>query len=290
MLKRSVLLVAVVSSFASVSALQAQPPNRAAQPPNRPPRASLGIMVEAIPPGATTSGIVVREVPPDSPAAKAGVKAGDVIVKVGDKSINDFDALANTLAQHKPGDKLSLTVKRDGQDKTLNVTLGERQARPPVGPGGGRRRATAFLGVQTQPLTPDLKNRLGVTADQGVLVTEVVPDTPAAKAGLKQEDVIITFNGKAIANPEQLREAVQQAGAGKKATIGVVRGKEKKDLTAQLEEAPGDVSFELPRGNFPPVPEGFFGERQKVEQLERQVQQLEKRIKDLEQKQTRSSK
>jgi S1-C subfamily serine protease len=224
------------------------------------------------------------------------MKEGDVITKVGDQTVKDFAALANTLAQHKPGDKLSFEVTRGGEQKTLTITLGERRA--PGAPEAGRgRRAAAFLGVRTQPLTADLKNRLGVTADQGVLVTDVLPNSPAAKAGLQQEDVITSFNGKPIADPDELRTAVEQAGLGNKATIGIVRGKEKKELTAQLKEAPGEVSLAFPRGGLPSLgtgqpgfPEGIFGDRQKIEQLERQVQQLQKRIKELEQKQAQPPK
>jgi serine protease Do len=263
-----------------------------AQAPENPPRPTLGLFVEPAPPDAAKPGVVVRDVVPGGPAAKAGLKRGDVIVKAGDQAVRDFDALVNTLAQHKPGDKLSFEVSRDGKSEAVTVTLGASQAPQVPRPGApARPRGQAFLGVQTQPLTPDVKDRLGVAADKGVLVTAVVPNTPAAKAGLKAEDVITRFDGKDVADPEQLKAAVNQAGPGKKVTLGVVRGKEKKEFTTQLEEAPGDI-FLNPRGPFggaggfpePRLPGGIAPRPQRMEQLERRIDELERRLRELEQK------
>ena len=92
-------------------------------------KASLGVFVEPTPPNAEHPGVIIQQAPPDSPAAKGGMKAGDIIVKAGDRDVKDFDALANALANHKPGDKVAFHVLRDGQDKSLTVTLGESAIR-----------------------------------------------------------------------------------------------------------------------------------------------------------------
>ncbi len=290
MQQRLWFVAALVGLVATAGFLPAQ------ETPSR-PKASLGVMVGPAAPSGEQGGVAVLQVTPDSPAAKAGVKAGDVIVKAGNKSIKDFEDLLNTLAQHKAGDKLPLEVRRDGKEQKLTVTLGERTAgRNPRREGGPSGRATAFLGVQSQPVTPDLKNRLNLGTDQGALVTEVVPDSPAAKAGLKTDDVITAVNGKSVADPRQLREAVHQAGVGKEVTLKVVRGQKTQELKAKLEEAPGGISvapfppgFRPPEG-FPPFggqPPVFSGESQKkIQQLEKQVQDLEKRVRELEKKQS----
>jgi S1-C subfamily serine protease len=264
-----------------------------AQERQQPPRASLGVMVEQNPANADQAGVRIGMVEPNGPAAKAGIEPGDIITKVGDRQVKDYGAVVDALDQHKPGDQVAVMVMRNGQEKKFTITLGERTALLPGAQGPIREgRGTAFLGVQTQDLTSDLKNQLGVATEHGALVTDVAPDTPAAKAGLRQEDVITGVDGKKIANAEELREVIRQAGPGKKVTIQVDRGKEHKELTAQLDRAPATTSRfprlgPLPSEGIPGsgLPGGFFPERQRIDQLERQVRQLEERVRDLERKQ-----
>ncbi|HEV3255688.1 MAG TPA: PDZ domain-containing protein [Gemmataceae bacterium] len=272
-----------MAALALAGALLVVVPTRATAQ-ERAPRASLGVMVDPTPPDAEHAGLVVRQVRPDSPAAKAGMKEGDVITRVAQKDVKDLEGLLNTLAPHKPGDKLDFQVVRDGKEKTLNVTLGQRQPRPRRGGDDfPAARPSAFLGVQTMPLTQAARDRLGIKADRGVVVTDVVPDTPAAKAGLKRGDVITSVNGKDISDPGQLRQAVEDAGVGKTVTIKTERGKETKEFKAELEETPGDVGFSPPR-NFPRLPGSPFGSDDRIQRLERQIQDLEKRVRELEQK------
>src|SRR5207244_2180761 len=98
-------------------------------------------------------------------------------------------------------------------------------------------------GVQMQDLTPELKDRLKVQADAGAVVTDVVPDSPAAKAGLKRDDVITAVDSRPVKNPMDLQGAIQTAGAGKEITLQVARGNEKLSVKATPREgvpgAPG---------------------------------------------------
>jgi S1-C subfamily serine protease len=249
--------------------------------------------------GATQTGVVVGQVVPDSPASKAGLKEADVITKVDDQEIKDPEKLTSTIANHKPGDKVTLHILRDGKEQSLDVTLGERprataRSLEPA-PEGRERRA--LLGVQTQELTPDLKKRLGIAADQGALITDVGRGTPAEKAGLRTNDVITAVDNTPVANLEELRAAVQKAGPGKEVTLTVARGKETLTLKAKLEETaaggfpprgplPGFPDARFPPGGrfpeFPPV----FEESRRVQELEKRVQELEKRVRELEQKQS----
>jgi serine protease Do len=152
-------------------------------------KASLGVLVEPTAPNAQHAGIIVREVLPNSPAAKAGLKAGDVIEKIDNQDVKDFETLANFVAQHKPGDKVALEVRRGGQEKNVSVTLGERTIRTATtDENSQQQRGNAFLGVQMQELTPEARSRLGVTAEHGAIISEVVPGTAAAQAGLKPGD------------------------------------------------------------------------------------------------------
>src|SRR5258706_35268 len=72
--------------------------------------------------------VVVADVMPNGPAARAGIKAGDMISKIDDQDIRDYDALTRTISKHKPGDKVKLSVKQGDQSKEITVTLGSESA------------------------------------------------------------------------------------------------------------------------------------------------------------------
>jgi len=258
-------------------------------------RPYLGIMAEPSAQEGTQTGVVVRQVSPDSPAAKAGLKDGDVILKADDKEVKDIEALTHAVTSHKAGDKLQLHVRRDGKEQDLTVTVADRPVRRGHDLGDFQAEKHAFLGVQSQPLTPELKDHLGVAADHGVVVTDVVPNTPAAKAGLKSEDVITAVGDKAINKPEELRDAIRQADIGKEVTLKVTRGKEHMELKTKLESMPmglGALPPELER-QFPGFTDRFptrmpmFESAQRVQELEAKVKELEKRLHELEQKQSK---
>lgn len=270
-----------------------------AQPPQRAPRASLGVFVDRAPADADRPGLLVQRVEDNGPAAKAGVQAGDVIVRVGDRDVRDLPGLLGYLADHKPGDEVKLRVLRDGKEHDLTVRLGEPSAaerrRGGGGGGPGVIRGMAYLGVQTQPLTSELADRLGVKADRGVVVTQVLSDSPADRAGLKEDDVITALNGKAISDSDQLRDAVRQAGVGKEVTIEVMRGKDRRELKTTLAEAPAEDVFGLPRGpgglgGGLGRPGGAVEPDRRVQQLERRIDELERRVRDLERRKDRPEK
>jgi S1-C subfamily serine protease len=258
---------------------------------DRTARAFLGVLVG--PAQGGENGVLIREVTADSPAAKSGLKSGDRVVKVDDQDVQDVENFLQTIGSKKPGDRLTLRLVRDGQEQTVTATLGEMTERPELpsprqserpGLPGGRR--PAFLGVQTQRLTPELKSRTRVTADAGAVVTEVVSNAPAAKAGLRPDDVITAVNDRAIHDPEQLREAIQQAGPGKEVTLQVARGNENLSLKATLGEAPFGL-FPTPGIERYPAPdvEMMVDPGRRMRDLERRLEALEKRVQELEKKQ-----
>jgi len=248
----------------------------------------LGVAINPVDNGG---GIAVREVTPDSPAAKAGLKTGDRVLKIGDQEVKGVEQFLETVAAKKPGDQLTLQIRRAGKEQDLTVTLATRPATPELLPKaqdlpglfGGRR--PAFLGVQTQPLTPDLKKRLETTVDTGAVVMDVVPNSPADKAGLKSDDIIMAIDSRSIEHPMNLREAVQQAGPGKVVELKIVRGKEPLVLKTTLGE--GAFGQFLTPGNerFPTVDvESMFDSARRVRELERRVEELEKQLRELQKK------
>jgi S1-C subfamily serine protease len=220
-------LVAV--GLAPALLLTASPMTRAENPAARP---YLGIL--AGPMDNNQAGAVVREVTPKSPAEHAGLKTGDIIVKVGDKDVKNPEMLVGAIAEHKPSDKLALSVMREGKEHKMEVTLAARpqeRARQKI-----EFERHAFLGVWGQALNEDMKKSLGVSVDKGVVVMQVTPDSAAAKAGLAKDDVITALDNQAVTTPEDLRAAVQKAGTGKEVTVKFQRGKEAKEVKVKLEE------------------------------------------------------
>ena len=257
-----------------------------AQPGDQPEaqRGYLGLLVGPAQEGET--GIVVREVTPDGPAAKAGLKKGDRVVKLGSEDVRDFEKFLRVIAAKRPGDKFTLGVLRDGKEQSLAVTLGERPGREaPTFPDLPGLRRPAFLGVQTQALTAELKERLKVKTDTGAVVTEVVPNSPAAKAGLKRDDVITAVADRPVRSPGELRDAVQKAGAGKEVPIQVVRGKEELSLKATLREGAFGLFLTPGEDRFPTVDvESMFDQGRRIGELERRVEELEKRLREQDKK------
>jgi len=275
--------LALVGALALPLYLSAAVPGTAAKP-------YLGIGVEAQGKADEASGVVLNEVSPDGPAAKAGLKTSDRIVMADGKEVKTFKDLTKALATHKPGDKVEFKVMRDGKEQTFSVTLGERPGHAGI-VTPRTLKGRVFLGVQTQPLTAELKEHLGLKTDKGALVASVLPDSPAARAGLKEEDVITHVDKAVVNSPEDLREAISKAAAGKEVVLKVVRGKEEMELKAKLAEAPAsadfrDGQFELPDGfgRFPGNPMPLFRDMDKVPALEKKIQELEKRVRELEQK------
>jgi membrane-associated protease RseP (regulator of RpoE activity) len=134
-------------------------------------------------------------------------------------------------------------------------------------------------------LTPDLKERLKVTAERGAVVSMVMPDSPAFRAGLKEDDVITAVDNQEVKTAEELRDAIQKAGPGKEVTLQVLRGKDKLAIKAKLQEG-------VPSSFFPPGPdrmtppdvESPFNQGRKIRELERKIQELENRVRALEKK------
>jgi serine protease Do len=166
----------------------------------------------------TPNGALVAEVQGDSPAASAGLQAGDVITKVGSQTVKDPSDLARIVADIHSGTTADLTIHRDGQDKTMPVTIaalpdqdGSRQA-------VASNEHGAKLGLALAPLDDNARQQLNLPASQkGVVIANVRPDSPAQAAGLQSGDVLEMVGSQAITNPQQavaaLREGTRTPGA-----------------------------------------------------------------------------
>jgi len=179
-------------------------------------------------------GALVSAVEKDSPAAKAGVKAGDVILAVNGHDIDRVGDLRNRVSQTKPGTTAELRVWRDGKENTVKAQVAELEEQEPVRTasrqGGGDE--TAKLGIAVRPLTPEEKKQVDT---EGNLVVEEVSG-PAAVAGLQPGDIILGVNGKPVTSVQQLRGAVKS----QQSTVALLVERGDAQIFIPIRAAPGE--------------------------------------------------
>jgi serine protease Do len=166
--------------------------------------AYLGVLVgdandgEAAKGLAPGTGALVTQVTPGGPAARAGVRSGDVIVEIDGKKIDGAGDVIDTVSNLPIGSKATVVVWRGGQRQPIQVTLGELPS------DQAQNGAPGSLGLALQTLTPALAESLGLPPDtRGAVVAEVVPGGPAAGAGVTEGDVILEVDRQRVASADQ---------------------------------------------------------------------------------------
>ncbi len=161
----------------------------------------------------SAGGALIGSVLDDEPAAKAGLRAGDVIVRVGDNAIDSASAVTRSVASLKPGTKVDITVMRNGKEVKSTVTLGERSTHTDAAQTPGQQSEGGDLGVSIKPLTPDDARALQLSSDvKGLLVVNVKGNGPAAEAGIRTGDVILSANLKPVTTAKDLVSIVRKEG------------------------------------------------------------------------------
>ena len=167
-------------------------------------------------------GALVAEPQANGPAAKAGIESGDVITAVNGETVKDARELARTIGGLAPGNAVKLNVLHKGQDKVVNLTLGqlpnalEAKADIDNGDKGGATRGTDVpkLGMTLAPA-----NSVAGAGKDGVVVTEVDPKSAAAERGFKEGDVILEVAGKSVTTAGDVREAINAARTDNKNSV-----------------------------------------------------------------------
>ncbi len=183
----------------------------------------LGVSIQNVTPSIAKSlglnqpeGALVASVMPDSPAAKAGLKPGDVIIDAGDHPIHGAHDLPRVVAETPIGSKLDLTVERNGEKRQIVADIGKMPAKIASAAGSSEMQpsaeASSALGMQLAPLSPRLRKELKVPSGvNGVVVAQVASTSPVAAMGVQQGDVIQSIDKQPTTTPEEAAAALKQA-------------------------------------------------------------------------------
>jgi len=164
----------------------------------------------------STKGVVVNDVLKGSPAEKAGLETGDIILKINDSDVESVGHLRNTIAMVSPGSKVKLLIYRNGKEKTITVKIGELSdtiAQADVSD------LSKKLGLTVQSLTEDTGRFYGRRLKEGVIVSRVDSGSPAERAGIRPGTIIVSVNQKKVGSVEEFNEALQESVETKKVLL-----------------------------------------------------------------------
>jgi len=201
-------------------------------------RGWLGVQIQPVTPEIAASlgvqdpkGALVASVVPDSPAARAGIRQGDLIVTINGKEVNDTHDLTRRVASLQAGKSAAFSIQRDGQRQTVNVTIGAKKDAqvaanfdPQSGAAAGVAPTGKAMGLGLTALTPEVRRAYNLDESvQGVLVTKVDPDSNAAEQGLQPGDIVVSVRNKAVHTPQDIEKSVAAAhSAGVKSVLLLV--------------------------------------------------------------------
>nr|MBN2277405.1 PDZ domain-containing protein [candidate division Zixibacteria bacterium] len=271
----------------------------------------------------TDHGVVIKMLIPDSPADKAGLKQGDIILSFDGEKLADADQLIAAMKQHKDGDKVTLDIFRKGKEKQVEIVLGRRLDQDKADQlyqwyglnnlpktysksykFSNSSMADTYIGVNLQDLGPQLAEYFGVGDGTGALIAEVIPESPAEKAGLKAGDVIVKIDGNLVGELSDVQQAVWEKEKGDKIKLTVLRDKKEQEFSLEVDESPAGHSLGrldgLPGFDqdflFMPRMKGLFRGntdndlfdsrdfKEQMEQLREQLDQLREQMKEMQEK------
>jgi serine protease Do len=188
-------------------------------------------------------GVIVNEVVADSPAEKAGLKQGDVIIGWDRRDIDDTGELTGLVSDSEVGDKVTLRVVRDGKELEVPVVIGERdEPRRYSHRGRDYDLNTLFhnrytgIGVSLQSLSGDLGEYFGVPSGEGALITKVYDDSPAEDAGLKTGDVIVKVDDEPVDDPSDVNYMLEEHKVGDKVDLTIMRDRSEQTFAVEVDE------------------------------------------------------
>ncbi len=186
-------------------------------------RGWLGVRIQQVTPDIAESlglhdahGAMVAGVNPDSPADKAKIRNGDIILKFAGRDVQEMRNLPRDVAETPIGEAVPVTIWRDGKQQDVQVTIAElpddqaqQVSATPAPPPAPKPMELSGLGIQLAPIDDSARSKYSLNADQkGVVVTDVSPGSPAADRGVKAGDVIVEVQQQAVSNPGDVQDRV----------------------------------------------------------------------------------
>jgi serine protease Do len=195
-------------------------------------------------------GVEITRVESDSPAEKAGLKVGDVVLQYNGERVEGMEQFGRMVRETPAGRKVNIQISRGGSLQSLPVVIGSRskypeglmvmppfqmpQLRLPDIPEGFPAWRSGMLGVETEALNPQLAEFFGVK--QGVLVRSVMNGSPADRAGLKAGDVLTKVDDQDVTTPGQVSNVIQAARKKHSFSLKLVRNRHEMTITATLDD------------------------------------------------------
>lgn len=177
-------------------------------------RGWLGVQTQSLTPDLAKSfalegdnGALVSDVIKDTPAEKAGIKVGDIIIEFDTKPVREANELSRLVASTQPGRKIAIKLFRDGKEQLLEATLEPRKDEGETGSSGVA--VPDKLGLAVSELTRDLAATLRIKEMKGVVVVEVKPGGPAEEAGIMRGDIVLEVNGQKVASLEEYEKGLK---------------------------------------------------------------------------------
>ena len=191
------------------------------------------------PAGESEEGIVVASVPPEAPAAEGGVQRGDILLEIDGNALNACADLLRYLGEAEAGREVDLVVRHGDDERTLTAVLEERDGR-------------VYLGIV--PCSCLAADTMVLPRSPGITITSVIPESPAAEAGLQERDVIVSVDGQRMGFPDSLADLIRDREPGAEVMIEIQRAGENQEIGVELGEHPDDADRPYLGIEYVPMP------------------------------------
>ena len=224
-------------------------------------RGYLGVGLENVPDAvahhlSVKGGAMIVDVAPGSPAEQGGLKSHDIVLSAAGESVKDREALKEKVRAAKPGDKLKLGLRRGTESVDVEVTLGSLAEAAKRAQGEEKPRAEkappvvekkektqpGFLGVGFGDVPAILSEHLGLAEGAGIIVNDVWKDSPAQKAGIEKNDVLLALDGYEIKGPKDFAKLLGEKKAGDAVKVEIIHKGQRSTSSVTLSERPKELS------------------------------------------------
>jgi S1-C subfamily serine protease len=171
-----------------------------------------------------TKGVLISDVVPDSPAGKAGLKPGDILLEFEGKKTEAPSDLQRAVGLTTPGHEAKVRVWREGNERSVEIRIGEAPDDREAQAQRGSKGAPTVLGMEVRPITPEVARQLNLRTAEGVIVARVDEGSPAAEAGIQRGDVIREINRQRIRALPDYEKVTREAKEGDRLTVLLQRG------------------------------------------------------------------